>query len=590
MNTFVVLPDQLFNDISVLEFLGDFDKIIIAEDPAYFKSASEGKIALIRAAMKSYYSYLEEQLPIVCNREDIGAKKAKSAVNNSVKNTVKNAVKNSVNNSVKNLVKKEPPKIIYIEATKILPRGDIFEYLTGTRTQIHMFRIAACYTWGSKPWDSTYYGLPIKFHESPGFLVPYCEIKYGDIFIAGSTRITKTGGMEVNGVSFGEFVHRFFKIAIDNCDTKDSTRYDPAATKVVMALPQSFASANLAISGFKKSHNAINAAEFSYEPTFGIEFVGRQKNAKTPKSNNLRLSAKKYAKEVFAAINKINKINKINTGDAINKMNTSTIDKSEKTQPRKIGSNPEIITRVNSHDLKASISQQKSAIQHNVKLNRAQSVMVGIDKMAKNSEGYNFHSDKVNSDKVNTDKVNEFKFNTDKVNEFKVNYDKVKKPKSATSLLKDLDEKNYPVTITEVNKLSIAFMNKFVRDYATYPSGAILELMFPLNMGLITPQMLLTHVISVLGPQNKQNILLFLRDLLYREYLRCVYITDAQFIDETYNDIGLTPSIKLEENLEKTSIYELTKLKKNIMKPQKFMGFACAKIPWYFYWCGFLQI
>ena len=494
MNTFVILPDQLFSDVSVLEFLKDFDKIIIAEDPAYFKSASEGKITLIRACMKSYYAYLEEQLPILTKREGSGRS-------------------NSHQES------KVAPKLAYIDVAKILPRGDIFEYLTGSRTQVHMFRIAACYTWGNKPWDSTYYGLTIKFHESPGFLVPYCEIKYGDIFIAGSTRINKTGGLEASGVSFGEFIHRFFKIATDNCDTKDSTRYDPAASKIVTALPQSI-SANSTVSGFKKSHNIVSVEEFSYEVSCNV-------SSKTPKSTNLRTAAKKYAKETFTTINKY---------------------KPEKT-PRKVGSNPEIITRVNSHDLSAVLSQQKAVTLPDVKLSRAQSVVGGINKMAKNAKHENT---KIVTTKLENSKTTKIipEFNT-------------------TTLLKhELQCKNYPVTTLEANKLSIAFMNKFVRDYATYPSGAILELMFPLNMGLITPQTLLTHVISVFGPQSKKNILLFLRDLLYREYLRCIYITDAQFGDMSYGGINLEMastaqrSVGLGDNLEKISICELTKLKK----------------------------
>lgn len=58
MNIFLILPNQLFEDIKILS---NYDKIIIYEHPIYFTKYNyhKGKLILHRATMKFYYDYIK---------------------------------------------------------------------------------------------------------------------------------------------------------------------------------------------------------------------------------------------------------------------------------------------------------------------------------------------------------------------------------------------------------------------------------------------------------------------------------------------------------------------------------------------------
>lgn len=63
MNIFLILPNQLFEDVKLLK---EFKEIFIIEEPHYFSTAeikpNKIKIAYLRACMRSYYDYLKSQL------------------------------------------------------------------------------------------------------------------------------------------------------------------------------------------------------------------------------------------------------------------------------------------------------------------------------------------------------------------------------------------------------------------------------------------------------------------------------------------------------------------------------------------------
>jgi deoxyribodipyrimidine photolyase-like uncharacterized protein len=141
MNIFVILPDQLFAAKECIDTILLCDRVYIVEDPLYFNShAHRSKLAMYRGAMRQYYRWLCE-------------------------------------------INKSDSKITYIEHKKILtfapsnPNVSFLEYFLPIKCQLNMFRPSSMYMWGNRIYDYRYFGLPIKFHESPAFLLEYRFVK-----------------------------------------------------------------------------------------------------------------------------------------------------------------------------------------------------------------------------------------------------------------------------------------------------------------------------------------------------------------------------------------------------------------------------
>lgn len=155
MDIFVVLPDQLFASVDVIEELFLCEYVYLAEDPLYFCKNKEGNIdtsnrrnIMILAAIKSYKRYLRGIFKKFARHNKLDIRRPKKL-----------------------------PIIKRIKYGDILAKGpDIFDYLAGHRGRINMWRIANIYEYGDKPWDVKVYGINVNFYESPAFLVNYRTI------------------------------------------------------------------------------------------------------------------------------------------------------------------------------------------------------------------------------------------------------------------------------------------------------------------------------------------------------------------------------------------------------------------------------
>lgn len=146
-NIFAILPDQLFTTKEAIDNISRCEEVYLLEDPYWFNNRMcKTKLVLLRAAMRNYHIALQELLSA---RDEDGE-----------------PVRTS--------------KITYVNFRKIeLKGGSAFDFLVGVESQVNMFRLSDVYAFGDKPWTHTYIGLPIRFHESPAWLLTYKSIRDG---------------------------------------------------------------------------------------------------------------------------------------------------------------------------------------------------------------------------------------------------------------------------------------------------------------------------------------------------------------------------------------------------------------------------
>src|SRR3989344_2750440 len=125
MDTFIILPDQLYFDEKVLEFYKLFSGIVMVEEPKHFMTKYAARY---KAGMKMLYRRL---------------------INHKL--------------SVK-----------YVKYDKI--GTGFLTYLAGVQSQIHMFFPVDFLMWGDEIFKARFYGLPIKFYDSPGYLITRKEL------------------------------------------------------------------------------------------------------------------------------------------------------------------------------------------------------------------------------------------------------------------------------------------------------------------------------------------------------------------------------------------------------------------------------
>jgi hypothetical protein len=122
MNAFVVLPTQLYITLDVIELFNSFDTIFIVEDTTYFNTEN---CARYRACMIMYYDSLKKILNI---------------------------------------------PIKYVGYSKIKPNF-LHYFKQKNNMQLHMFYPEDILKWGPDLFSYRFLGLPIKFYDSPGFLL-----------------------------------------------------------------------------------------------------------------------------------------------------------------------------------------------------------------------------------------------------------------------------------------------------------------------------------------------------------------------------------------------------------------------------------
>lgn len=118
MNVFVILPDQLYLNSGVVGNLRLFSTIYLVEEPLYFETKFSARY---RCCMKIYYN---------------------------------NLIQLGIN------VKYIPYK-----------KGGFIKYLSSVKAQVHMYFPTNLLLWGQQLFDARFYGLPIKFFDTPGYIL-----------------------------------------------------------------------------------------------------------------------------------------------------------------------------------------------------------------------------------------------------------------------------------------------------------------------------------------------------------------------------------------------------------------------------------
>ena len=118
MNVFVILPDQLYLNSVVLDNLALFSTVYLVEEPLYFDTKFAARY---RCSMKIYYN---------------------------------------------NLLQLNIP-VKYISYKK----GGFIKYLSSVKAQVHMYFPNNLLLWGQQLFDARFYGLPIKFFDTPGYIL-----------------------------------------------------------------------------------------------------------------------------------------------------------------------------------------------------------------------------------------------------------------------------------------------------------------------------------------------------------------------------------------------------------------------------------
>lgn len=132
MNSFVILPNQLFTTKSAIDQMLLCDTIYLMEEPFFFSlDKPRYMLVFMRASMRNYYELLRRIVSGMGSRA---------------------------------------PAITYVTVDNILSSGNNFlDYLVGHKRQVNMFYPHA---WeGGKLSKIKFNGLPIKFYESEAFLL-----------------------------------------------------------------------------------------------------------------------------------------------------------------------------------------------------------------------------------------------------------------------------------------------------------------------------------------------------------------------------------------------------------------------------------
>src|SRR3989344_5354120 len=139
LNSFIILPDQLYFTNYSLECLSFSEIIYLVEDPLYFDGFCKSKIVLHRASMKYYKNILSTYFK-------------------------------SINS--------EPKDIKYISRKKFTDKHatNFSDFFSDIKTHILMFYISNTNIYDNIRYK-TFNGLRIKFFETPGFLLNFRYIR-----------------------------------------------------------------------------------------------------------------------------------------------------------------------------------------------------------------------------------------------------------------------------------------------------------------------------------------------------------------------------------------------------------------------------
>jgi len=187
MNFFVILPDQLFSREKDIKFILEYDEIYLVEDPVMFSLRSDSLKKVMHDAFRAYYAMLKNYISAMQSNETTSTSK----------------------------------RIKYVSRLKVMERGGSYvskkdggggekqfdrcnadeyhsygttpcflEYFVGMGKQFNMWRPANHWLWGNRIREMTFNGLPINFHESPQFLLPFDEVR--KYFVRGESYSERT--------------------------------------------------------------------------------------------------------------------------------------------------------------------------------------------------------------------------------------------------------------------------------------------------------------------------------------------------------------------------------------------------------------
>lgn len=164
MNFFVILPDQLFSREVDVRFIIEHDEIYLIEDPVMFSLRDDDMKKIMHEAFKSYYNMLKSatggtKIKYVSRLKvmERGGSYVSKKEGGNGEREFDGCDANSFHSH------KESPSFL--------------EYFVGTNKQMNMWRPANHWIWGDRIREMTFNGLPINFHESPQFLLPFEEVR-----------------------------------------------------------------------------------------------------------------------------------------------------------------------------------------------------------------------------------------------------------------------------------------------------------------------------------------------------------------------------------------------------------------------------
>lgn len=187
MNFFVILPDQLFSREKDIKFILEYDEVYLVEDPVMFSLRSDSLKKVMHDAFRTYYAMLKNYISAMQSNETTSTfKRIKYVSRLKVMERGGSYVsKKDGGGGEKQFDRCNADEYHSYETTPCF-----LEYFVGMGKQFNMWRPANHWLWGNRIREMTFNGLPINFHESPQFLLPFDEVR--KYFVRGESYSERT--------------------------------------------------------------------------------------------------------------------------------------------------------------------------------------------------------------------------------------------------------------------------------------------------------------------------------------------------------------------------------------------------------------